>query len=184
MGFALRRYLGGSSADFREVKYDPSGIMNGVLCGLVAITGNCAYIMAWAAIFIGGMSPIFYLLSARLLAKLKIDDAAEAFPIHGPCGAWGIFATAFLHEYAGVIYGYPGKIIGIQIMGIVCIIAWNVVTVSIVLLPIRLISQKVSGKNWLRVPPEVEDIGIDAYDHMFIDSLEFKTRVNALRKSS
>ncbi len=79
MGLAIRKYLAGSSPDFREVKYDPSGILNGVLCGLVAITGNCAYIMAWAAVFIGGMSPIFYALTLRLTNKLQIDDAAEAF---------------------------------------------------------------------------------------------------------
>lgn len=96
-GFIVRKYLAGSTPDFREVKYDPTGIMNGVLCGLVAVTGNCAYIMAWAAIFIGGVSPIFYALMVRLVARLGIDDAAEAFPIHGPCGAWGIFVTAFLH---------------------------------------------------------------------------------------
>jgi ammonia channel protein AmtB len=49
------------------------------LCGLVAITGNCAYIMAWAAIVIGGLAPIFYALFVRICNRLKIDDAAEAF---------------------------------------------------------------------------------------------------------
>jgi Amt family ammonium transporter len=113
MGFAVRKYLAGSTPDFREVKYDSTGILNGVLCGLVAVTGNCAYIMAWAAIVIGGLAPIFYSLLVRLCNRLKIDDAAEAFQIHGACGAWGIFATAFFHTTEGVFYGYSGRIIGV-----------------------------------------------------------------------
>ena len=98
IGMIARKYLGGSSASYRAVRYDPIGLLNGILCGLVAITANCAYIDAWAAIIIGGISPIWYALSLRLLDKIKlVDDAAEAFPIHGPCGAWGIIATAFFH---------------------------------------------------------------------------------------
>lgn len=93
-----RKYIAGSSPQYRAVNYDPVGLLNGILCGLVAITANCAYIDAWAAICIGGIAPIWYSLSIRLLDKIKlVDDASEAFPIHGPCGAWGIFATAFFH---------------------------------------------------------------------------------------
>lgn len=108
-GMFCRKYLAGSDPAYRQVMYDPVGILNGVLCGLVAITANCAFIEAWAAIVIGGLSPIFYALSIRLIEKTKLfDDAAEAFPIHGPCGAWGIFATAFFHTQSGVFYGFIG----------------------------------------------------------------------------
>ena len=137
----FRKYLAGSSAEYRSVKYDTVGLLNGVLCGLVAITGNCAYIMAWASIVIGATAPIWYALTIRTFNRLKlIDDATEAFPIHGPCGAWGIFCTAFFHTTAGVFYGAPGRIVGIQILGIISIIAWDFITIFIVLLPIRFIS--------------------------------------------
>lgn len=97
-GMICRKYIGNNTPAFREVKYDVIGLLNGVLCGLVAITGNCAFIQAWASIVIGGLSPIFYSLTIRLIEKTHfLDDASEAFPIHGPCGAWGIFATAFFH---------------------------------------------------------------------------------------
>jgi ammonia channel protein AmtB len=53
-------------------------------------------------------------LTIRFLEHIKlVDDAAEAFPIHGPCGIWGIIATAFFHEGEGVFYGYSGRVIGI-----------------------------------------------------------------------
>lgn len=65
-------------------------------------------------------------------------------------------------------------------MGIVVITAWNVVTVGIVLLPIRLITQKLWGENWLRVSKEVEEIGIDAVDHMYIDNPEFNAKIRSI----
>ena len=104
-----RKYLASSDPSYRNVRYDPVGILNGVLCGLVAITANCAYIQAWAAIVIGGIAPLFYAITIRLIEKTKfLDDAAEAFPIHGPCGIWGIMATAFFHTGEGVFYGFYG----------------------------------------------------------------------------
>lgn len=78
-GMFFRKYLGGSGPEYRGTRWDTVGLLNGVLCGLVAITGNCAYIMAWAAIFIGGMAPLWYGLSVRACNYLHIDDAAEAF---------------------------------------------------------------------------------------------------------
>ena len=75
----LRRWLAGSTPVVRSVKYDPMAILNGVLCGLVAITGNCAFIENWAAIVIGGTAPIWYCLCVRLLERIGIDDPSEAF---------------------------------------------------------------------------------------------------------
>ena len=66
----FRKYVAGSSGEFRDVKYDTIGILNGVLCGLVAITGNCAFIMAWASIVIGAIAPLFYALTIRLFNKI------------------------------------------------------------------------------------------------------------------
>jgi ammonium transporter, Amt family len=77
------------------VKYDTFAMLNGV---------------------IGGIAPFLYVPTCRLLTKLGIDDAAEAFPIHGPCGAWGILATAIFARaeltgtaYYGVIDGNNGR---------------------------------------------------------------------------
>lgn len=44
----------------RGVKYDTMAMLNGVLCGLVAITGNCALIETWAAATIGFTAPFLY----------------------------------------------------------------------------------------------------------------------------
>ena len=111
--FFTRKYISSSKKEVRGVKWDHMSILNGVLCGLVAITGNCAVTSDWGAIIIGGIAPIFYALTLRLIEKLKIDDPSESFPIHGPCGAWGIFATAFFDLDSGVFYGNSPRLIGV-----------------------------------------------------------------------
>ena len=69
VGMYARKYIGSFQPEFRKVKHDPIGMLNGVLCGLVAVTGNCAYTTAWAAVIIGGMAPIFYSITIRIIEK-------------------------------------------------------------------------------------------------------------------
>lgn len=165
--FFTRKYISSSKKEVRGVKWDHMSIMNGVLCGLVAITGPCALVEDWAAIAIGGIAPIFYGLTLRLIERLHIDDPSEAFPIHGPCGAWGIFATAFFDLENGVFYGHNGRIIGVQILGIVSIIAWDVACMLIILMPLKYLA-KHTKYNYIRVSPEEEINGIDYYNHAYV----------------
>ena len=106
------------------------------------------------------MAPIFYSLTLRFVEYLKIDDPCEAFAMHVPCGAWGIFATAFFNTNNGVFYHGAGKIVGIQLLGIVSIVAWNVSTCMAVILPIKILA-KHTRFNFYRVSIDEEDMGID-----------------------
>ena len=59
-------------------------ICNGILAGLVAITGPCSVVKPWAAILIGISGGFFYWCSSNCLEKfLKIDDPLDAFSVHG-----------------------------------------------------------------------------------------------------
>ena len=99
VGMVLRKHLAGSTPEYREVRHDPMGLLTGILCGLVAISANSAYVMAWAAISIGAIAPLFYGITLRILnATRRVDDALEIFPIFGACAIWGIFSTGFFHE--------------------------------------------------------------------------------------
>lgn len=111
--FLIRKYIASSKKEVRDVNWDHMSILNGVLCGLVAVTASCAFITDWGAIIIGGLSPLFYSLSIRIFEKLKIEDPAEVFPMHGACGAWGLFAAAFFDMNTGIFYGGNAKILGI-----------------------------------------------------------------------
>merc|ERR1712045_58507 len=99
-----------------EAEYDLTMAMNGALGGLVGITANCCVVEPWAAVLIGIISGWVYVLSSKLLVKLKIDDAVDAIPVHGFCGIWGCLAvgifgstdriaTAYGSETAGIFYG-------------------------------------------------------------------------------
>lgn len=72
-------------------KPDPSFMCNGMLAGLVAITAPCAFVDAWAAVWIGVLAGILVVFAASFVEeKLKIDDPVGAIAVHGFNGALGI----------------------------------------------------------------------------------------------
>ena len=78
-----------------------------------------------------------YVAASKTLISLKIDDAVDAFAVHGACGIWGalavgIFGTdnnaAFAHYYGSSMGHHPfrtGEQFGVQLVGIICIVAWT-----------------------------------------------------------
>jgi Amt family ammonium transporter len=80
-------------------KPDPSFMCNGMLAGLVAITGPCAYVAPWAAVLIGLAAGALVVGSALLLDRvLKVDDPVGAVSVHGTCGAWGVLALGLFAD--------------------------------------------------------------------------------------
>lgn len=74
-------------------KYDVGATTNGILAGLVAVTGVCDRVEPWGAFIIGLISAFVYCSSCRLLRVLNIDDPIEASPVHGFTGFWGLIAV-------------------------------------------------------------------------------------------
>jgi Amt family ammonium transporter len=75
----------------------------GILAGLVSITAGCGNVPPWASVVIGSLGGVFYVVAADMLAKLHVDDPVQAFPVHGACGIWGVFAAVFFDF--GVVSG-------------------------------------------------------------------------------
>ena len=63
-------------------KFGLISLCNGMLTGLVAITGCCDDVELWAGVLVGAIGGIAYFFLADLLIKLKIDDPVEAIPVH------------------------------------------------------------------------------------------------------
>ena len=84
--------------------HEPSKIMNAILAGLVAITAPCNHVDHWAASFIGLLGGVVYILSTKLMHKMKIDDPIEASQIHGFCGLWGVLAVGIFDRDSGLLY--------------------------------------------------------------------------------
>ena len=158
---------------FLTKSLDVGPMCNGILAGLVSVTGNCVVVEPWAAALIGLIGGCIYYGSSTLLKKLKIDDPLDASPVHGFCGAWGVIAAGLfakkkyvLNDYGcvggadhyGAFYGGGGKQFGNQVVGVLAIVAWVGFTSSLLFGAL-----KVSG--FLRVPVEEEEAGLDTSHH-------------------
>ena len=82
----------------RSRRYDLEALTNGVLAGLVSITGVCDHCEPWSALIIGLIGSLQYSLACKLWKKMGIDDPIEASQVHGACGMWGLIAVGIFHE--------------------------------------------------------------------------------------
>merc|ERR1712217_222794 len=139
----------------RKEKYDICGMANGVLAGLVSITAPCDGVYTWSAAVIGLIGALLFLGASKIMRVLHIDDPLDAFAVHGCCGAWGVMSVAFFNSESGVFYGGEGKIIGVQLLGVVTIGAWSAGLSSICFGALRFLKM-------LRVSEELENRGLDS----------------------
>ena len=169
---------------FTWIKYgkpDVSMCLNASLAGLVAITAGCDVTDAFGAIIIGGVAGVLVVFGVWLLDyKLRIDDPVGAVAVHCLNGIWGtiavgLFATDTAPAYArgygdgvnfganqiaakGLFYGGGFKQLGLQLLGMTCIILFTLVTITITFYVIKALVG-------LRVTEEEELIGLDATEH-------------------
>lgn len=156
----------------RYKKPDISMTLNGALAGLVAITAGCDAVSPWAAAVIGIIAGFVVVFGIEFIDKvLKIDDPVGAIGVHGFCGATGtllvgIFALPGSNEAfanGGLIYGGGFAYLGTQALGVISVIAWVAVTMSIVFFIIK----KTIG---LRVSETEEEVGLDIEEHGLVSS--------------
>lgn len=140
-------------------KPDVSMTLNGALSGLVAITAGCDMVSPAGAFFIGVISGFVVVFAVEFIEKkLKIDDPVGAISVHGVCGALGTILTGLFALDGGLFYGGGFKFLGTQILGVLCVILWVLVTMTLVFLAIK----KTVG---LRVSAEEEILGLDKLEH-------------------
>ncbi|MEH6753219.1 MAG: ammonium transporter [Alphaproteobacteria bacterium] len=125
-------------------KVDLTMALNGALAGLVSITAGPDLTNHFMSIIIGGIGGILVVIAIPLLDKLKIDDVVGAISVHLVAGIWGTLAVG--------IFG--AGMLGVQIIGIVSIAAFVIITSSIVWLVLKY-------TMGIRVSEEEEDIGLD-----------------------
>jgi Amt family ammonium transporter len=155
---------------FTWIKYghpDVSMCLNASLAGLVGITAGCDVTDVAGAIVIGAVSGVLVVFGVWLLDyKLHIDDPVGAVAVHCLNGIWGTIAVGLLattsapgnDELTGLFYGGGFDLLGKQIVGVLAVGAWTVVTITITFLVIK----KLVG---LRVTREEEITGLDATEH-------------------
>lgn len=143
----------------RYKKPDVSMTLNGALAGLVAITAGCDQVDPFGAFFIGLLAGIVVVLSVEFFEKkAKIDDPVGAISVHGACGMLGTLCVGLFATEGGLFYGGGFHYLGVQILGVLAVTVWVVVTMTIIFKCI----DKLVG---LRVPAEVEIEGLDIHEH-------------------
>ncbi len=146
-------------------KPDVSMCLNASLAGLVGITAGCDALDAFGSIVVGIVSGILVVVFVEFLdLKLHIDDPVGAVGVHLANGVWGTLAVGLLADPAapagleGLVYTGSAKLLGVQTLGIVAILAWTVVTMTVTFF----ILKKTVG---LRVSAEEEIKGLDSTEH-------------------
>ena len=111
-------------------KPDPSFSLNGALAGLVGITAGTWVINPVGAVIVGAIAGVIVVLSVEFFDKvLHIDDPVGAISVHGVVGAWGTLAVGLFGDLEKIGSGLArGGQIGVQLLGIVAVFAWVVVT--------------------------------------------------------
>lgn len=155
---------------FTWLKYgkpDVSMCLNASLAGLVGVTAGCDVVDAFGAICIGAVSGLLVVFGVWFLDYvLHIDDPVGAVAVHFFNGIWGTFAVGLFatttapgnDSFVGLFYGGGFDLLGKQIIGIVTVLAWTAVTITLTFLAIKAIFG-------LRVSEEEEIVGLDATEH-------------------
>ena len=159
----------------KNKKPDVSMTLNGSLAGLVAVTAGCANVDVVGAFFIGLVAGVLVVVAVEVIdKKVHVDDPVGAIAVHGANGLWGtiavgLFSTginpvldaetgAVLSEQKGLFYGGGFNMLGVQLLGIVCIAAWTIVCMIGLF---RLLKHTVG----LRVSRIEEIEGLDKHEH-------------------
>ncbi|KAL2057481.1 hypothetical protein ABVK25_002534 [Lepraria finkii] len=144
------------------------GAVQGMITGLVAITPAAGVVAGWGAILLGVGSGVVPWISMNILGRTKImrqvDDTLDVFHTHfvgaivGGVGT-GLWATvkgceAFGITNPGGAVAGNGRQIGLQIVGALFIIGWNIVWTSLIMMFIKFVCRVP-----LRMTDEMCEIG-------------------------
>jgi Amt family ammonium transporter len=114
----------------------------------VAITAPCDAVNTWQAVIIGLIGGVLVVFAVSFFDRIGIDDPVGAISVHLVNGIWGTLA-----------YGiFGGANIGIQLLGIVAVGAFTVITSTIFWLILK-------AAIGIRVSPEEELQGLDIGEH-------------------
>ncbi|GAB3040065.1 ammonium transporter [Natronobiforma cellulositropha] len=168
LGMGLGAIGAGGVSWWMNGKVDTLYVANGMLAGLVGVTGPTNLITPMGAIAIGLLAgaqlPIVFTFVEKYL---KIDDVCAVFPVHGSAGMLGLIIYPLWSVNGTVVGGglVAGGVFSIeagqfvpQIVGVAVITVWTVLATAAVWGAFKAIGQA-------RVTPEHEHDGLDVAEH-------------------
>lgn len=165
-------------------KPDLTMILNGCLCGLVAITAPCAFVSVGSSVIIGLIAGVLAVAGVLLFDKLKLDDPVGALTVHLMNGVWGTLAVGLFAQDVilpnttgdGLFFGGGLRLFTAQLIGVLAVGAF---TLSVGLIAWHII-KLVMG---IRVPPEEEIEGLDIGEHGQTAYPDFQVGTSAFSSS-
>ncbi|MDR2024133.1 MAG: ammonium transporter [Hungatella sp.] len=144
---------------FKNGKPDVSMSLNGSLAGLVSITAPCVAVDPLGAIIIGIVAGFLVVFAVEIIdQKIKVDDPVGAVSVHGVCGVWGTISAGLFATEGGLFYGGGAAQLGLQLLGVLAIGTWTIITTFILFKVIK-------ATHGLRVTAEEEIQGLDLPEH-------------------
>ena len=150
---------------FTWIKYkkpDVSMTLNASLAGLVAITAPCDTVSPVSAAIIGIVAGILVVVGVEF-----IDHPVGACGVHMLNGMWGTIAVGLFSDGTcgekGLFTGGGAHLLGIQLLGMVSVIAWVAITMTIVF-------QIIKHTIGLRASEQEEILGLDVTEHGLVSS--------------
>jgi len=143
---------------------------NGLLGGLVSVTGCCAFVAPAAAALIGMVAGLLTAWFGVVLERrFRLDDPVGAISVHGICGIWGAIAVGLFADgtYGSGWNGVEGPVRGLLFgdasqLGAQCIgVLANLLFVFPMAYGFFRVLDRVIGN---RVPAEVEWAGLDSLE--------------------
>ncbi|MDD1711457.1 MAG: ammonium transporter [Methanoregulaceae archaeon] len=150
------------AASWYRGKPSSLGMVSGAIAGLVAITPAAGYVGVWSSMAIGAIAGLICYAAMLFRIKKGLDESLDAWAVHGMGGLWGafatgIFATAAIGGYSGLIEGNVQQFIANAIGALSALVYALVVTLVLAYIIDRTIG--------LRVTEEEEYVGLDISQH-------------------
>jgi len=151
-------------------KPDPLFAANGLLAGLVAVTGAAGYVTWWGGIIIGAIGGALVMPVHRtVVSRLQIDDVCAVFSVHGVSGAVGtLLIPLFAVGADGTWQMLGANQFAMQAVGVGTLVLWTALATIGSLWAI----ETYLGKP-LRVDEDAEQLGLDASEHNITAYPEF-----------
>ncbi len=159
---SLMAMVGGTITGLLFSKNDVGFTHNGALAGLIAICAGSDVVHPLAALMIGGIAGIIFIVMFQVeTMKFKIDDVLGVWPLHGINGTWGgIAAGIFGHKSFGAVADLN---FGAQLAGSLLAALYAVATGFI-------LYKVIDGVYGLRMTDKQQEVGSDLTYHNIQDT--------------
>ncbi|WP_199621790.1 ammonium transporter [Paenibacillus alkalitolerans] len=150
---ALMGFAGGIIGAYLTSKSDPLWTISGGLAGFISVGAGLDLYYPGLAFIIGAIGGMIGPMIGSWLEQNKIDDPVGAVTVHGFVGVWGVLAVGLFASGYPNVAGPQISMLG-QLVGAAVMIALGFV-------PGYGVSWILKQMNALRIPPEIERLGLD-----------------------